>query len=287
MRNNNSNNYCHGHYSHDNDNQFGNDSWDYYKNRTSYSSCPARPDRPYSPYRSNFPTRSVRPVRPIRTEFRTEFSEKEKAEILSRVIFVGIERAAMEARTSKEIVMRWLQLIDESISEINSEWDKIEAAGGIAGYEIDYERVIERRNHYKKPLEQIIAILTRAEEVGTRQAARELRSIRNEIIRWQRLFPKQIWEQIRQWARDNRDNNKNSDSNSSGYENSNILDVLGITPANLVPTTLTAPTTPTAPMRTWHSSEELIMPTPVQYSPVLTKSGRSRPLLNLKLMSAL
>ena len=131
-------------------------------------------------------------------------------------MFVGIERAAMEAGTSKEVVMNWLQLIDESISEINAEWDAIEAQGGIAGYEIDYERVIERRNHYKKPLEQIITILIRAKEVGTKQAAREIRSTRNEIIRWQRLFPKQIWEQIRQWAKEN---SKNSDSNEDvGHE---------------------------------------------------------------------
>lgn len=149
----------------------------------------------YYKSRASLPSRNIisnRPVLPIRTirTIRTDFTEKEKAEILSRVIFVGIDRAAAEAGTSKEVVMRWLQLIDESISAINSEWDKLDEAGGIAGYEIDYERVIKRRNHYKKPIEQIVAILTRAEEVGTRQAARELMSTRHEIFRWQRLFPR-------------------------------------------------------------------------------------------------
>ena len=153
------------------------------------------------------PAHSLRPIQPIRP-IRTEFSEKEKAEILSRVMFVGIERAALEAGTSKEIIMRWLQLIDESISEISSAWDDIDAAmattaESIAGYETEYKRILEHRSHYKKPLEQIIDILARAEEVGTKQAARELRSTRTDIIRWRRMFPKQIWEQLRLWVKEN------------------------------------------------------------------------------------
>lgn len=163
------------------------------------ASCPYRHEKRSVP--SLRPTRLTRPIR-------AEFSEKEKAEILSRVMFVGIERAALEAGTSKEIIMRWLQLIDESISEISSAWDDIDVAmattaESIAGYETEYKRILEHRSHYKKPLEQIIDILARAEEVGTQQAARELRSTRTDIIRWRRMFPKQIWEQLRLWVKEN------------------------------------------------------------------------------------
>ena len=171
----------------------------------------SRFDSNSSYYSRKHPTHLFRPSRPSRP-IRTEFSEKEKAEILSRVMFVGIERAALEAGTSKEIVMHWLQLIDESISELSSEfnsmWSEIDEAAAaeaeaIAGYETEYRRILEHRTHYKKPLEQIIAILIRAEEVGTKQAARELRSTRTDIIRWRRMFPKQIWEQLRQWVKEN------------------------------------------------------------------------------------
>ena len=193
------------------------DMWLAQKNRKGRVDSRSDPrfDSYSSYYNRKHPTHSrqqIRPSQPIRRPIRTEFSEKEKAEILSRVMLVGIERAALEAGTSKEIVMHWLQLIDESISEfsseINSAWNEFDAAAAaeaeaIAGYETEYRRILEHRTHYKKPLEQIIAILTRAEEVGTKQAARELRSTRTDIIRWRRMFPKQIWEQLRQWVKEN------------------------------------------------------------------------------------
>ena len=48
---------------------------------------------------------------------RTDFSNEEKAEILSRVMIIGAEAAAHEAGTSKEIVMQWLNALDKSISD--------------------------------------------------------------------------------------------------------------------------------------------------------------------------
>ena len=207
------------------------DMWLARKNKDGH--VDSRFDSRSSYYNKKNPVRSLPQIRPSRPSrpIRTEFSEKEKAEILSRVMFVGIERAALEAGTSKEIVMHWLQLIDESISEISSEinsaWDEFDAAAAaeaeaIAGYETEYRRILEHRTHYKKPLEQIIAILTRAEEVGTKQAARELRSTRTDIIRWRRMFPKQIWEQLRQWVKENDNNIGQADGSQADGQQINM-----------------------------------------------------------------
>ena len=226
-----------------------------------------------------------RPTRPARLiHIRTDFSLEEKAEILSRVRLVGIERAALEAGTSKEIVMQWLKIIDDSISEsvsdFNSEWEEEFEAEYETEHEADYDtdtddeaefesgdiesgdmetdfeisetakenleidreidsvidsgldsknvdrgvdsniafqrikKIKQTRKHYKKPIEKIVAILARAEKVGTKQAARELGATRVEISRWRKIFPKAIWDQVKQWAQE-RENEKNENNTES------------------------------------------------------------------------
>ena len=55
---------------------------------------------------------------------RTNFSDEEKAGIMHRVRLFGAERAAEEAGTTKEIVMSWINEIDENISQLNTEWEE-------------------------------------------------------------------------------------------------------------------------------------------------------------------
>ncbi len=110
---------------------------------------------------------------------RTDFSEREKSEILSRVKFVGAARAAREAGASKELVMKWIGEIDARISELNSELEKqivtiatednIPEPPSVTPSKAPAGSVRGKRHN----AEERLVIWNRANEVGRTQAARE------------------------------------------------------------------------------------------------------------------
>ncbi len=106
---------------------------------------------------------------------RTNFSENEKSEILSRVKFVGAGCAAREAGAPKELVMKWIGEIDARISELNSELEKQIVTENIPDppsvtLNTAPSGTVRGKRHNA---EERLVIWNRANEVGRTQAALE------------------------------------------------------------------------------------------------------------------